>query len=319
MSNALATLDQAAMASTMTVAKQLAESALIPRALFKKPGDVLVVLLTGAEFGLAPMQAIRGIHVIEGKPVLSADLMVGLCLSRKDICEYFRLIESTKQKATYETKRVGSEPVPMTWTWEQAVNARLTNKDNWAKYPDAMLRARCASALARAVYADLLGGCYETDEGDEIRKAPDKPKTQKRGTEDAVVEAEPTQVPAEGEVKAPQATAPKRVTIQDEPTTEKKAPVMKMGPKELKGVPLSQISTVDLLAALKKAATEKKDPKHAGILALIEEAERDIIAELAEREMSDAQEKPPATVSHGPTKDADLIPALKASIEAGKK
>jgi hypothetical protein len=116
----------------------------------------------------------------------------------------------------------------------------------------------------------------------------------------------------------PQAS-PKKVTIQDEPKSEeKKAPVMKMGPKELKGVLLSQIATVDLLAALKKAATEKKDPKHAGILALIEEAERDIIAELAERKMS-AEQALPATVSHGPTKDADLIPTLKASIEAGKK
>lgn len=147
------------------MAKALAQSTLIPKALQNKPGDVLVVLLTGREFGLGPMQAMRSIHVVEGKPTMAADLMVGLCLARREVCEFFLLVESSGERATYRTKRVGApDAVSMTFTIEQARAAGVANKDNWRKYPDAMLRARCSSALARAVYPDLLAGTYDPDE-----------------------------------------------------------------------------------------------------------------------------------------------------------
>lgn len=154
------------MNGAMQVAKQIAQSTIIPRALQGKPGDVLVVLLTGREFGLQPMQAMRSLHVVDGKPVMAADLMVGLCLGRREVCEYFTLVESTAEKATYKTKRVGTQEVVLTWTWKQAEKAGVTGKDNWRKYPESMLRARCASALARAVYPDLMAGTYDPDELD---------------------------------------------------------------------------------------------------------------------------------------------------------
>lgn len=154
------------MNGAMQVAKQIAQSTIIPRALQGKPGDVLVVLLTGREFGLQPMQAMRSLHVVDGKPVMAADLMVGLCLGRREVCEYFTLVESSAEKATYKTKRVGTQEVVLTWTWKQAEKAGVTGKDNWRKYPESMLRARCASALARAVYPDLMAGTYDPDELD---------------------------------------------------------------------------------------------------------------------------------------------------------
>jgi hypothetical protein len=46
------------------------------------------------------------------------------------------------QRAIYETKRVGSTPVKISFTIEQAKQAGLTGKDNWRNYPAAMLRAR---------------------------------------------------------------------------------------------------------------------------------------------------------------------------------
>jgi hypothetical protein len=149
-------------------AEVLAKSALLPDALRGKPSDVLVVMITGHELGLKPMQALRGIHVIKGKPSLSADLMVALC-KRSEACKYFRLVSSTPKACTYETLRINEpEPTPMTWTIEMAQAANLTGSDNWKRHPDAMLRARCASALARAVYPDVVGGLYDEDEGREI-------------------------------------------------------------------------------------------------------------------------------------------------------
>lgn len=187
---ALAVIDPAA---DLQLARTLAASNLLPTALRKRPEDVLVTVLAGRELGLSPMAAIRGIHVIEGKPVMSADLMVALCL-RLEACEYFTLIESTDARATYETKRRGQKPIRMSFTIEQAKAAGLAGKDNWRKYPAAMLRARCASALTKTVYPDAFFGCYDLDEADDIRRAAPRigtaPESVKAQPEDGVVEGE---------------------------------------------------------------------------------------------------------------------------------
>lgn len=146
------------------LADRLARSGLIPEALRGKPGDVLIVLMTGHELGLAPMQALRGLHVVNGRPIMAADLAVAL-VKRSPACGHFSLLESTDARATYETQRRG-EPgkTRLTWTIEQADAAGLLNRGPWKQTPAAMLRARCALALARAVYPDLLMGIYDPDE-----------------------------------------------------------------------------------------------------------------------------------------------------------
>lgn len=148
------------------LSKDLAASALMPVALRKKPEDVLAIVLTGAELGLAPMQAVRGIHIISGKVSLSADLM-GALVKRSQVCEYLQLVESTDAIATYRTKRKG-EPgeTTISFTIEQAKAAGLLHGDNWKKYPAAMLRARCLAAICRAVYPDLCLGVYDSDSGE---------------------------------------------------------------------------------------------------------------------------------------------------------
>lgn len=157
------------MDQAMTLAATLAKSGIIPDTLRNKPADILVVLMTGRELGVGPMQAMRGISVIKGKPVLSADFMVALCLRHRDICEWFRLVDSTPTVAHYQTKRAGSEPVDLKWTMQDAERASLAGGQNWRNHPAAMLRARCSAALARAVYPDLVGGLYEESEGEEMR------------------------------------------------------------------------------------------------------------------------------------------------------
>ncbi len=94
--------------------------------------------------------------------------MAALCKSRSDVCLYFRMVESTDKVARYETHRRGEPvPTPMAFTWEDATRAGVTGKDNWKRYPAAMLRARCITALARAVYPDLAMGVYDPDEVDQ--------------------------------------------------------------------------------------------------------------------------------------------------------
>lgn len=155
----------------MRLAEVLSKSGLLPDALRNKPSDVLVTLITGHELGLSPMQSVRGLHVVQGRAVMSADLTVALVMRRRDVCEWFRLVKSDDKAAEYQTKRVGSEPVTMSYTFAQATTAGLTGKQNWKTHTAAMLRARCSAALARAVYPDLVLGVYDPDEAEEF-KAP---------------------------------------------------------------------------------------------------------------------------------------------------
>lgn len=160
----------------MKLAGMLSDSGLVPSALRGKPADVLVVLMKGRELGLSPMASLGNIHVIEGKATLSSDLIQGLVLD-SGVCEYFRLVESTNAVARYVTKRKDSEhETPMEFTIEDAKNAGLLNKDNWRKYPKAMLRARAAADLLREVYPDVCAGLYDADEADDIRQSSMSPR-----------------------------------------------------------------------------------------------------------------------------------------------
>jgi hypothetical protein len=153
------------MEEALKLADQFAKSNLLPAHLRGKPADVLVTLLSGRELGFSPLQSVRAIYVVEGKPTLAAEAMVALCKRQPEVCEWFRLVESTPQRATYETKRKGEpEPTRLTFTIEDANRAGVTGKAVWKNYPAAMLRARCASGLARAVYPELLFGCYDPEE-----------------------------------------------------------------------------------------------------------------------------------------------------------
>ena len=207
MVRASAGFEPANLQEATALAKMLSESSLIPNALRNKPGDVFVILVSGHEMGLSPMQAMRGMHVIQGRPVVSADLMVALATRRPDVCRYFRLVTGDATQAIYETHRVGHpEPTRMKFTLDEAKAAKLTGKDTWAQYPAAMLRARCSSALARAVYPDLLFGVYENDEGDDLRKG-DRPRAEaRRQAIDAQVIEMPAQ-PAPREDAAPEVVA----------------------------------------------------------------------------------------------------------------
>ena len=169
MQSAVVPFEPGNLDEAVALSHKLAASNLLPVALRKRPEDVLVTLLAGREMGLSPMQAIRNIHVIEGRPTMSAELMVAQCLRHPEICELFEMVESTAVQATFAAKRQGRPAKKLTYSLEDAKVAGLTNKDNWRKNPKAMLRARAASALARAVFPDLVAGVYEIDEGDDIR------------------------------------------------------------------------------------------------------------------------------------------------------
>lgn len=154
------TLDEAKSLSTT-----LSKASLLPEALRGKEADVLMTIMTGRELGLGPMQAIRAIDVIKGKPSLKAEAMVALVRARKDVCAYLKCDSSDATKATWSTQRVGDPtPTVLSWTMEQSKTAGLATSDMYRKYPDAMLRWRAASMLVKLVYSDIVLGLYTPEE-----------------------------------------------------------------------------------------------------------------------------------------------------------
>ena len=82
-----------------------------------RPEEAAVILLTGRELGLSPMQSLRGIYVVNKTPVLSADLLVAV-VRRSGLCGSWRVVESTPdghhhpKAGEKEEKKGGDEPAP---------------------------------------------------------------------------------------------------------------------------------------------------------------------------------------------------------------
>lgn len=148
----------------MNYAKALATADLLPVAYRNKPGNVLLAVEYGDALSVPPMTAIQGIHVIQGKPTLSADLMAALIRRaghklrvRVDPgpVAVAQIIRTDDPDYTYECR----------WDMERAKTAKLTGKDNWVTNPKSMLKARAISEVAREACSEVLHGLiYTPDE-----------------------------------------------------------------------------------------------------------------------------------------------------------
>jgi len=143
-----------------TMAEIFARSRLVTQT---DPGDLFVLMQTGAELGMTPMMAIRSIHVIKGKPTLSADLMHAL-VRRSGLCKSWRYLDYSATRCVIECARTGDiEPTVVEFNADDARRAGLTG-GNWAKYPRDMMRARAVARACRALWPDVCAGLYTPDE-----------------------------------------------------------------------------------------------------------------------------------------------------------
>ena len=143
-------------------ANELLQSGFLPKSI-RTPEQAIAIMQTGKELGLGPMQSLRGIHVIDGKPAMSADLIAGLALARVP-GSTLRVVESTNVVCRVEAARSGHDVTPFSFSMDDAKNAGLTGKPVWRQYPRAMLRARCLTEACRAVFPDVVMGLYSPEE-----------------------------------------------------------------------------------------------------------------------------------------------------------
>lgn len=149
------------LAERSQLANALAKSGMIPQ---KTPEAALAVMLKGFELGIAPMQAFASIHLISGKPTLSADLMVAIAVQRAGV--RLRVVEQTPQKCVIVFSRPGWTDYTSSFTIEEARAAELLSNPSWKKYPRAMLAARCKANGSRMIAPDVLAGMYTPEEMD---------------------------------------------------------------------------------------------------------------------------------------------------------
>lgn len=154
----------------------------------KSPEQAYVAIATGMELGLKPMQALRNIVVIQGKPTFSAD---GAFAVVRNHPEYggIEWIKQDAQEASCKITRVSKggslkETFVGSFSMKEAAAAGLANKDNWKHYPARMLRARALSFACRDAFPDVLNGLYTPEE---IREVAENEKPQEREIKAEVV------------------------------------------------------------------------------------------------------------------------------------
>lgn len=145
----------------------IAKTEFVPRALRGKPNALLAAVLTGREMGLGPMESMRSIDVIDGRPSPSVEWMVGRILEAGHL---IYTSEQTPETCTVKGVRFVTTPggeqreieQSFTFTMDMARRVKvkegktLADKANWRNYPEAMLYWRAASQLARQLFPDIL-------------------------------------------------------------------------------------------------------------------------------------------------------------------
>lgn len=145
------------------MAEVLVPSGMLP-AHIKTPAAAAAIILKGRELGIPPMQALSGIAVIQGKPVAGSELMLAILYrDHGDNCLWFTETTETACRVSY-ARRGWPERREYAFTIEDAKRAGLLTNATWTKYPAAMLRARCISAVARMAFPDSIGGMYTPEE-----------------------------------------------------------------------------------------------------------------------------------------------------------
>ena len=149
------------LATKMQYAQAMAGSSLLPRDYQGKPANLLFALEYADALGIAPIHAITSIHVINGKPSASADLIAAsvrraghkLRVTGDDTYAEAVLIRQDDPDFEYVAR----------WDMAKAKQANLSTA-TWKAYPAAMLRSRAITEVARMGASDALYGVIYTPE-----------------------------------------------------------------------------------------------------------------------------------------------------------
>ncbi len=136
--------------------KAVVNSGLAPKG-FSSPEAVMVAVQHGLELGLAPMQALQSIAIVNGKPVVYGDTALAIATAHPAFLDIDEKVEGNT--ATCVVKRRDRSPVVRTFSEADAKKAQLWGKSGpWQQYPSRMLQMRARSWALRDAFPDALRG-----------------------------------------------------------------------------------------------------------------------------------------------------------------
>lgn len=137
---------------------------------YKSEAQIFTVMVRAKEMGLGITTALANHHIVDGKPVASADLIRALA-ERDSNFEYLMPTKMSSTSVTWVGKHKRQpQPVEFTYTIEDARQAGLCRSanygkpGNWEKRPQDMLMKTAGSKLARILWPGATMGCYCPEE-----------------------------------------------------------------------------------------------------------------------------------------------------------
>lgn len=126
--------------------------------------ECAIRLMAGMEAGFSPFASATGVHIINGKPAFSSNLLAQ-AVRRHPVYDY-RVIEKSASVCKIRFLAKGEVLGDETFTIEMAERAGLLKNPTWRSYPEAMLFSRALTAGMRTHCPDALNGAtaYTPDE-----------------------------------------------------------------------------------------------------------------------------------------------------------
>jgi hypothetical protein len=126
--------------------------------------ECAIRLMAGMEAGFSPFASATGVHIINGKPAFSSNLLAQAV--RRHPAYDYRVMEKTAKLCRIKFLANGEVLGEEVFTIEMAERAGLLKNPTWKSYPEAMLFSRALTAGMRTHCPDALGGhtAYTPDE-----------------------------------------------------------------------------------------------------------------------------------------------------------
>lgn len=218
------------------LAEVICRSPFVPDGLRGSVPATAAAILTGRELGIPPMTSLANIHVIHGKPGLSALVMRALVMREG---HEWQDVDVSNTRVVLKGRRKGEAD----WT-EASFSTADANiaKLQLGGYPQDKLYARASARLARRKFADVIAGMpYSIEELEDGASDEDTP--------------------------AAEATAPAPVQPAPAPRTAQRKPRAQTAPSAQPSPPASAAhppSTADAGGALPPLPGEEEDPTTSG-------------------------------------------------------
>jgi len=118
--------------------------------------ECAIRLMAGMEAGFSPFASATGVHIINGRPAFSANLLAQAVRRHPDYD--YRVLEKTATACRIKFLSRGEVLGEELFTIDMAERAGLLKNPTWRSYPEAMLFSRALTAGMRTHCPDALGG-----------------------------------------------------------------------------------------------------------------------------------------------------------------